>query len=200
MIDATEFSDLVQRCKGRAFGMAYQMLCSSDLANDIVADAIMLAWIHRTQFRGDGSMEVWFMRIVKNRALEWRRAQMRRPTYQLDAVLPLRQLDSCRNIEDAMIVCQRNERVRRTVQRLPPVLQTPIRLFYWDALQYDAAGERLGISTAVFKSRLLRARSIFRVIWQEKGSPSSAGAATSLRQNLGGDWVTAKAAPVGGKA
>ena len=31
-------------------------------------------------------------------------------------------------------------------------------------------------------------------------SPSSAGAGTSLRQNLGGDWVTAKAAPVGGKA
>ncbi len=29
---------------------------------------------------------------------------------------------------------------------------------------------------------------------------SSAGAATSLRQNLGGDWVEVKAAPVGGKA
>jgi hypothetical protein len=31
-------------------------------------------------------------------------------------------------------------------------------------------------------------------------APVLVGAAASLRQNLGGDWVTAKAAPVGGKA
>jgi hypothetical protein len=35
--------------------------------------------------------------------------------------------------------------------------------------------------------------------WTHPDLTSSAGAATSLRQNLGGDWVTAKAAPVGGK-
>lgn len=168
MIDATEFSDLVERCKGRAFGLTYHILHSSDLAVDIVADAVTLAWIHRDQFRGNGSMEVWFMRIVKNRALEWRRAKMCRPTYQLDAALPLWQLDSCQNVEQAMIARERNARVRFTVRRLPLSMRMPIRLVYWDALQYDAAGERLGIPATAFKSRILRAKRMFRVLWQEK--------------------------------
>jgi hypothetical protein len=36
--------------------------------------------------------------------------------------------------------------------------------------------------------------------WTHPDLQARAGAVTSLRQNLGGDWVTAKAAPVGGKA
>jgi RNA polymerase sigma-70 factor (ECF subfamily) len=169
MIDATEFSDLVERCKDQAFSVAYAILHNADLAHDVVADALTLAWIHRTQFRGDGPLAAWFTRIVKNRALEWRRKQMcMPPTCQLDAELPLWQLDSGHNIERAMIARERNALVRSVVRRLPPMHRMPIRLVYWDGLNCEVAADRLEISRSAFKSRLGRSKRMFRVLWQEK--------------------------------
>ena len=99
MIDATDFTDLVEQHRAQALSVANAVLHHSDLAHDVVADALLLAWIHRAQFRGDGPFVGWFMRIVKNRAMEWRRRQLcRPPTYQFDADLPLWELGSSHNI------------------------------------------------------------------------------------------------------
>jgi RNA polymerase sigma factor (sigma-70 family) len=166
MSDATDFTNLVEQHRAQALSVANAVLHHSDLAHDVVADALLLAWIHRTQFRGDGPFVGWFMRIVKNRALEWRRKQMcMPPTAQLDAELPLWQLGSGRNIEKALIARERNAQVRSTVRRIPPLLRTPIRLLYWEGLGYDAAAERLEISRDAFSSRLTRSKRMFREKW-----------------------------------
>ena len=166
MTDAAEFTDLVERHRAQALSVANAVLHHSDLAHDVVADALLLAWIHRAQFRNDGPFVGWFMRIVKNRALEWRRKQLCRPaTYQFDADLPLWELGSGHNIEKAMIARERNARVRSTVRRIPPLLRSPIRLLYWDGLGYDAAAERLEISRDAFSSRLTRSKKMFREKW-----------------------------------
>jgi RNA polymerase sigma factor (sigma-70 family) len=166
MIDAAEFTDLVDQHGGQAFSAAQAILHNTDLAHDVVADALVLAWIHRTQFRGDGALDAWFIRIVRNRAFEWRRKQMCMPaTCQLDAELPLWQLDSGHNVEKAMIARERNALVRSAVRRLPPMHRMPIRLVYWDGLNCEVAAERLEISRSAFKSRLGRSKKMFRENW-----------------------------------
>ena len=168
MIDAAEFTDLVEQHRAQALTVATAVLHHSDLAHDVVADALLLAWIHRTQFRGDGPFAAWFIRIVRNRALQWRRLSSKMPVCEFDefdAELPLWQLDSGHNIESLMIARERNAQVRRAVRRIPPLLRTPIRLVYWEGLGYDAAAEHLEISRDAFKSRLFRSKKMFREKW-----------------------------------
>jgi RNA polymerase sigma factor (sigma-70 family) len=164
-LNATDFTDLVEQHRAQALSVAIAILHNADLAHDVVADALMLAWIHRTQFNRDGPLEAWFIRIVRNRAFECRRRLRSRAVHESDAELPLWQLDSGPNVERAMIARERNAQVRSVVRRIPPLLRAPIRLFYWEGLGYPEAAERLEISRAAFNTRLTRSKKMFREKW-----------------------------------
>ena len=51
------------------FLLRRKFVATREEAEDITQDAMLRAWEHRRQFRGDSKFSTWFMRIVVNSAL-----------------------------------------------------------------------------------------------------------------------------------
>jgi RNA polymerase sigma-70 factor (ECF subfamily) len=84
--DIDAFNVLVERFQRAAFVVALRMLGERELAADVTQDAVLAAYRNIGRFRG-GSFRVWLLRIVTNLCLDHWRAQQRRPTVSLDAIL-----------------------------------------------------------------------------------------------------------------
>ncbi len=76
--DEAAFAALVRAHQDRLYRVALRMTGDADAAQDVVQDALVQAWQHLPDFRGEAGFATWVTRIVINRCHNVRRAA--RPT------------------------------------------------------------------------------------------------------------------------
>jgi RNA polymerase sigma-70 factor, ECF subfamily len=165
-----EMHDVLTRCLPSFYRNAYRHLGNAADAEDAVQDALLSAYKHLDQFKGQAQMSTWLTAIVTNCA----RMQLRRrprqnhlsldqqfgdeQEYSLADRLPAREPSP----EDE---CRRSElhgRVMQLAEQLSPPLRKAFQLRDVEGLTTSEAAHILGVAEGTVKAQVARARAKLR--------------------------------------
>jgi len=143
-------------------------------AEDVVQDALLSAYSHVEQFRGEARMSTWLTSIVINSAGMTLRRRPRQASVPLDGqesdahtfaeILS----DSRPNPEEQ---CRRTERaalLAHSFRMLSPTLRRTFQLRHMDGLSIRETADRLGIPEGTVKARVARARAKLKQLVQKR--------------------------------
>ena len=145
---------------------AYRLLENQADAEDAVQDALLAAYKHLNQFRGDARMSTWLHAIVANCA----RMQLRKRPHplhiSLDSHIGEEQqgslsdilVDDRPNPEDECHRSMLHGRLMKSAAQLSPVLRKTFQLRFADHLSVCETARLLGVPTGTVKAQTARAR------------------------------------------
>jgi RNA polymerase sigma-70 factor (ECF subfamily) len=160
--DGDAFGELLSRHYQKCANLAGFILRDRTGASDEVQKACWKAFEHLDQYRGTSEFYTWLSRIVINECRMVLRVNRRAPFIYLDGSgrveAPLRLLAATEDPEHGLIERQMADVIRREVRHLPTVLRNVMLLRDVEGLTVAEVAERLGVTVAAAKSRLVRAR------------------------------------------
>jgi len=160
---------------------AYRLLGNSADAEDAVQDALLAAYTHLEQFRGQSKMSTWLGAIVHNSARMQMRKRMRHIHVPLDEpigeleeycasqLLPDRRL----NPEDEYRNTELRRRLTHFQSQLTPTLRKAFQLRDVDGLSIRETARILGVPLGTVKAQSARARKKLRQ-WMRRALRSKA--------------------------
>jgi len=165
-----EMDEVLSRCLPSFYRQAHRYVGNPADAEDVVQDALMSAFRHLDQFRGQAQMSTWLNAIVMNCARMQLRRRPRQTLRSLDEKLgdeeqysvSERLADCGPNPEDE---CRRSElhgHILRFVTQLSPPLRKAFQLRELNGLTTSEAAQLLGVTDGTVKAQLARARAKLR--------------------------------------
>ena len=157
------FAELVRRHRSSCTKLAYSILRHSHDAEDEVQNAFCKAFQHLGQFQQDAKFSTWLTRIVVNQCLmRLRRTKRSKLVYLEDTATddwrPMDLPSGDASPEQTLAKNEVEAVLRHEIRRIPPLLRNVFVLREIQQLPMEIVAQKLGISVAAAKSRLLRAR------------------------------------------
>jgi RNA polymerase sigma-70 factor (ECF subfamily) len=158
------FSELTRRNYGLSLKLAISILHDREEAEDEVQNAYWKAFQHIDQFHIDAKFSTWMTRIVVNQCLMRLRKVRRARFLYIDDVQigedrgTMELVDGERSPESRLGAKKQSAGLHNEIRRIPPLLRRVFMLRDVDQLPMPEVAEKLGITVAAAKSRLLRAR------------------------------------------
>lgn len=163
---AQEMQNLVAHRLSSLYRSAYRLLGSAADAEDAVQDALLSAWKHLDQFRGESQMSTWLASIVRNCALMQLRRRPGCLQASLDETLGLehehflsdRLADPGPTPEEQYRNRELAEHCMYRINQLPLILRKTYQLREIDGLAIREIARKLEVPSGTVKARLSRAR------------------------------------------
>lgn len=163
------FDQMFERHNPMVFNLAYQILGNREEAMDVTQEVFLAIYRNMNSFRGESSLKTWIYRIAVRRATNryrWWNRLRRRGTVSLEEHLsknPERELASnlvsrVRSPEEALLIQEERQEVRRMLQGLPLPQRIAVILRDMEGLSYEEIAESLHVSLGTIKSRIARGR------------------------------------------
>lgn len=167
--DQDAFETLFRKYHAYVYNVSVGMLGNSDDAADVTQETFLR--IHRSlpRFRGDAAFTTWLYRVAVNLCIsELRRRSRSRLQYFEEMALPEDGRDEDPSPSPAQVVELDEERrlVREILRTLPPDYRAVMVLRHFQQLAYEEIAEVLRISLSQVKTRLFRARKLFKDRYQ----------------------------------
>jgi RNA polymerase sigma-70 factor (ECF subfamily) len=148
-------------------------------AEDAVQDALLSAYKHLSQFRGQARLSTWMSAIVINSAWMQSPGRCRQPQVSLDEqnpeqesyVLCDRLPDGGPTPEEACRKAELAQHVHRLVQQLSPTLRRAFQLRELDGLTIRETAKVLGVAEGTVKAQSARARTKLRLLMRKTLGP-----------------------------
>jgi RNA polymerase sigma-70 factor (ECF subfamily) len=172
--DTQEMQDILSRCLPLFYRRAHRHLGNPADAEDAVQDALLSAYKHLDQFKGQAQMSTWLTAIVTNSA----RMQLRRRLRHIRLSLDERFVEDEGNPLAERLAyhgpspedeCQNSElhgRLMQFVSQLSPPLRKAFHLRALGGLTTSEAAHILGVPEGTVKARLARARAKLKRLMQ----------------------------------
>lgn len=168
--DAGAFEVLVDRHGGPAFSLAYRMCGSRSRAEDVVQEAFLSLWRAGARYdQSRGSVRVWILSAVHNRAID---------SFRRESLRAARPLDEC-NLAERLaapglteVEVERRadaDRVRSALQELPEEQRQVIELSYYGGFTHQQIAEMLSLPPGTVKGRMRLGLSKLRISLGEAG-------------------------------
>ena len=160
---AQELENVVLRYLPMFYRRAFHFLGNATDAEDAVQDALLSAYKHLGQFRGQAQLSTWLTSIVTNAA----RMQLRRRGSYLSLdeqqgedglTLSERLRDSKPGPEEVRSAAELRDRLVNGVKQLSPTLRRAFQLRHIEGLTTKEAARVLGVPEGTVKSQVARAR------------------------------------------
>jgi RNA polymerase sigma-70 factor (ECF subfamily) len=160
---AQELDSAVSRYLPMFYKRAFRFLGNATDAEDAVQEAVLSAYKHLGQFRGQAQLSTWVTTIVTNAA----RMQLRRRGSYLSLdeeqgedgrTFSERLPDSKPNPEEVCSTAEARDRLVEAVKQLSPKLRRAFQLCDMDGLTTKQAARVLGVPQGTVKAQLARAR------------------------------------------
>ena len=183
---AREMEDVLSRRLPSFYRSAYRFLGNAADAEDAVQDALLSAYKHLDQFRGQSQMSTWLTAIVSNCA----RMQLRRRPSQIHVSLDERIGEEQEysmsdrlahrgpDPEDECRYSELNARLRQLAAQLSPPLRKAFQLRDLDGLTTSEAANLLGVADGTVKAQVARARAKLRQLMRRGLEPQRRAALT----------------------
>jgi RNA polymerase sigma-70 factor (ECF subfamily) len=155
--DAQAFAEIVRHYEYRMRVMAYRVVGRPEAMEDALQEAFLKAYRALPNFRGDAALGTWLCRIVYTTCITQLHKQ-RRELLSTDGEIP--EPDE-REPDTADVISARTD-LAATLALLPPDQRVVVFLVDQEGLDYDTAGEILGIPAGTVGSRLSHARAALR--------------------------------------
>lgn len=158
------FGQMLSRELPMLYRRAYQLLGNKADAEDALQDALLAAYTHLGQFKGESRMSTWMTTIVHNSArmlLRKRRHHLQVPLEdQTEGEQPLceRVADHRPSPEHECSESELSTHLRRAHRQLSPRLRRAFQLRDIDGLSIQEAGHILGVPVGTVKAQSARAR------------------------------------------
>jgi RNA polymerase sigma-70 factor (ECF subfamily) len=171
-----EMNKALRRCRASFIRNAYRFLNNEADAEDAVQDALLSAYKHIDQFRGEAQMSTWLNAIVSNSARMQLRKRQRQTLVSLDEPIGEEEeqtasdtLTDCRpDPEDEYRESELHAHAEGHVAQLSPPLRKVFELRVLDGLSANEAARILGVPNGRVKMQLARARGkLRRLMWRE---------------------------------
>jgi RNA polymerase sigma-70 factor, ECF subfamily len=195
---AQELDNVVSRYLPMFYKRAFRFLGNATDAEDAVQDALLSAYKHLGQFRGQAQLSTWLTTIVTNAA----RMQLRRRGSHLsldeeqgeDGLTFSEQLaDSKPSPEEICSTAEAQDRLVVGVNQLSPKLRQAFQLRDIDGLTTKEAALVLGVPPGTVKAQLARARAklaeIIRVKPVRQRSRTDSLGVTASTKGPSENWV-----------
>jgi RNA polymerase sigma-70 factor, ECF subfamily len=162
---------------------AFRYLSNAADAEDAVQDALLSAYKHLDQFRGQAQMSTWLTAIVANCARMQLRKRPRAIHLSLDEPIGNEQeyslsevlADNAPNPEDACRQSEVRSCLMHFVEQLSPALRTTYQLRELDGLSTSEAAQILGLAEGTIKAQLARARAKLTKLLRRALGPTRRG-------------------------
>jgi RNA polymerase sigma-70 factor, ECF subfamily len=154
---------------------AYRLLGNKADAEDAVQDALLAAFRHLNQFRGDAQLSTWLTTIVINCARMHLRKRSRYTHVSLDSRIgeeqkhPLSDIlvDGRPNPEGECNRSTLNARLMKSAAQLSPILRKTFHLRFVDHLSVCETARVLGVPIGTVKARTARAKAKLQKLVRE---------------------------------
>jgi len=166
------FSELVRRYHQRIFNTIYALVSDRDDADDLTQETFIRAYRSIAGFQGRSQFYTWLYRLGINCWKDWIKSPKHPSNHQdLDDYVEGREeLDkqptesADRRVENREL----NDLLSRVLQELPEEYRTTVVLREIEGLGYEDIAETLECSVGTVKSRLFRARTQLKQLWQTR--------------------------------
>jgi RNA polymerase sigma-70 factor (ECF subfamily) len=167
-----EMQDVLSRNRLSFHRAAYRQLGNAADAEDAVQDALLAAYKHLDQFKGQAQMSTWLTAIVTNCARMQLRRRPRQPHLSLDEhsrgereyYRSERLADRTPSPEDECRYFELRRRLMQFAAKLSPPLRKAFQLRDLDGLTTSEAARILGEPEGTVKAQLARARAKLRPV------------------------------------
>jgi RNA polymerase sigma-70 factor (ECF subfamily) len=162
--DESAFGELARRHHGLAMKVAISLLRDRHAAEDEVQNAFLKAFLNLGKFQGEAKFSTWLTRIVVNQCLMRLRQARRENSVHAEELcaaadgLAVQFSDTRATIEQQLGQEEVARLLHHEIRRTPALLRTAFLLRDVEQRPMPEVAEKLGISVAAAKSRLLRAR------------------------------------------
>jgi RNA polymerase sigma factor (sigma-70 family) len=190
-----EMNDVLSRYLPSFYRRAYRHLGNAADAEDAVQDALLSAYKHLDQFKGQSQMSTWLTAIVTNCARMQLRRRPRQTHVPLDEPfgeeqeysLSERLADCGPSPEDECRKSELHMRLTQFAVQLSPPLRTAFQLRDLDGLSTSEVAHILGVPVGTVKAQLARARAKLRQLMRRAldAQPGSALTCTALPVGAG---------------
>jgi RNA polymerase sigma-70 factor (ECF subfamily) len=159
------FQEMVLAARPKFVAIANAILRNREDAEDAVQNALLSGYLHLPSFEGRSALTSWFTRIVINAALmirrkrksDWMKSQSETSTSD-DVGWMQRIPTSQPNPEMVYAKRETFQFINEALGKMKPALRQAFTMTYCEEISGPEARALLDVSTAAFKSRLLRAR------------------------------------------
>lgn len=167
---AGAFEVLVDRHGGPAFSLAYRMCGSRARAEDVVQEAFLSLWRAGARYdQARGSVRVWILSTVHNRAIDSFRRESLRAARPLDESSVAERLAAPGLTEVEVERRADADRVRGALQGLPAEQRQVIELSYYGGFTHLQIAEMLSLPPGTVKGRMRLGLSKLRISLGEAG-------------------------------
>ncbi|MFT5367502.1 MAG: RNA polymerase sigma-70 factor (ECF subfamily) [Candidatus Latescibacterota bacterium] len=162
--DKEAYSELVNRHHVRIYQMAYNLVGSSDDADDLAQLVFLKAFRSLHRFQGNAQFSTWLYRICVNGCYDWMKANKRWAQGVGDddwwAHLSADDALFCQDdaTDQSVIDREMQDALNAALQKLVPEFRLVVILREVNGLAYEEIAEVVGCQVGTVKSRLFRAR------------------------------------------
>ncbi|MHB9032709.1 MAG: RNA polymerase sigma factor [Anaerolineae bacterium] len=163
----TLFESLFSAYRRPVLAYLYRLIGSLEAAEELLQDVFVKAYRALPGLPQEANQRAWLYRIATNAARDHFRRQ------KLRQWLPLRDEDEgAHEMADQGYAGESSPGgqelgidVQRALAKLPPNYREPLLLYGMQELTTEEIGQALGIGTSAVKMRLLRARELFKQVY-----------------------------------
>jgi RNA polymerase sigma-70 factor (ECF subfamily) len=176
---ARQLDDVVSRNLRGLYNSAFRCLGNAADAEDAVQDALLSAYKHLAQFRGQALISTWLTSIVINAArMKLRRRRgvwlsLEQPHAEDGLTLAERIPDSKPSPEEACFASQAHQRLLEVTNQLSPTLRRTFQSRDLEGLSTKETARLLGVPEGTVKAQVARARGKLIRIMQKPRRQSS---------------------------
>jgi len=163
------------------YNMALRYCGNSFDAEDILQEAMYIAFKSRHQLKDETKCKAWLLTILRRLYLKEIRQNTNRPVAVEDiSCIPLMESHIA---SDHSLIFEKKETaatVRRCLSELPENYQTPTLLYFMDDMSYQEIAETLDMPMGTVMSRLSRAKQLLKKKLLQQSGQSKSGVIVSL--------------------
>jgi len=168
--DKKAFDELFERHQRAAYSLALHITGDPEAAEENVQEAMLKVWLSASNFRAEGTVRSWLLRIVARESLKTLKSARRKQT-AMD--LDFDQLPTTAAVEDPA-ENELSQALRDKLQTLPPLERQLVGLHFGGGLTQQEIGETLSMPQQTISYRLNEALKSLRVSLKSAGFAAAA--------------------------
>jgi len=167
--DQTAFAELLGYYRESLFYMLNNMVQSKEDAEDLTIETFEKAFRKIDKYKPLYAFSTWLFRIATNHGIDFIRSKNRNPEniyiddeddFRKKVIIP----EKSENPEEEIVKEQRNQLLKKIVQKLPIDYKNVVVSRYFNEMSYGEISDQLQLPLGTVKARLHRSRTLLQTI------------------------------------